>query len=86
MTDHGFFKQTEKQLVDHVAGTTDVIGAQTPAMVEMQRRLVEAIRAASDSADAQAVQVIGLTQALKVYTVVLAVIGVVQIALMIWKG
>jgi hypothetical protein len=41
---HGLLDMTEKQLVDHIATTTDVIGAQTPAVSEMQRRQVEAIR------------------------------------------
>ena len=56
------------------------------AQTEMQRRLIVAIRAASDSADAQAAQMLSLNIALKVYTIVLAVIGVIQIALMIRKG
>jgi hypothetical protein len=59
---------------------------QTSAVVEMQRRLMHSVRAAGDSADTQAVEIINLTRALKVYTIVLAVIGAVQIGIMLWKG
>jgi hypothetical protein len=62
---------------------------QTPiaqAQAEMQRRLIVATRAASDSADAQAAQMLSLNTALKVYTILLALIGVIQIALMLRKG
>lgn len=71
----------------------------TPAVVEMQRRvtvaqresnaiqqrLIQAIEAGSDCASQQTTEVINLTRALKVYTVVLIAIGIVQIALMFWK-
>jgi hypothetical protein len=50
---------------------------QTPATLEMQRRSMAAVRAASDSADVQAQQVIKLTIALKIYTIVLVLVGLV---------
>jgi hypothetical protein len=59
---------------------------QTSAVVEMQRRLMVSIQAASDSAETQTAEVIKLTRALKAYTIVLAMIGVVQIALIWLKG
>ncbi len=71
----------------------------TPAIVEMQRRattaqresvvaqqrLVEAMQAASDCAAQQTTEVIQLTRALRVYTIVLVVIGAIQIGLMVWR-
>jgi hypothetical protein len=58
----------------------------TPALVEMQRRRIVATRGAGDCASQQTAEVINLTRALKTYTIVLTLIGVVQILLMIFKG
>jgi hypothetical protein len=38
------------------------------------------------SADTQAAEIINLTRALKAYTIILAVIGVIQIALMLFRA
>jgi hypothetical protein len=62
----------EKQLVDHIAGTIDVIGAQTPAMAEMQRRQVEAVREFNHGSARQARLMIWLTIATFVLTAVMA--------------
>lgn len=58
----------------------------TPAIVEIQRRLVAATRAAGDAATQQTAEVIKLTYALKALTWVLVAIGAAQIVLMLWKG
>lgn len=81
---HGYFDKNEKELVDHIADNA-VIGEQTPALAEMQRRFVVAVRAASDSADTQTAEVIKLTNTLRVLTIVLVVMGAIQIGLMFWK-
>jgi len=56
------------------------------AVVEASRRLTERMDASSDCAATQNAQMIKLTNALRVYTIVLAVIGAIQIGLMIWKS
>jgi hypothetical protein len=68
-------------------------GAAVAAAIEMQRRaiktqqrLIVAIDASGDCASRQTEEVIKLTRALKTYTIVLAIIGAIQIWLMWWKG
>lgn len=59
---------------------------QTSAVMEMQRRLVAATRDSGDCSARQTAEVIKLTNSLKALTWVLVGVGVIQIALMIWKG
>lgn len=85
--EHGFFEKSEKELVDHIAAIHDSrVGQDSAPIAEMQRRLIVAVRAASDAADKQTAEVVTLTRTLKTYTIVLVVIGVITIALMLWKG
>ena len=56
------------------------------AVVEASRRLIVVVQASSDSADKLAAQVITLTNTLRTLTWVLVGVGVVQIALMVWKA
>src|SRR5581483_4376773 len=58
---------------------------QTPAVMEMQRRLVVAVRAASDAADTQTQRVIDMTDTLRGLTWGLLGIGVVQILIMLYE-
>src|SRR5436309_3575961 len=58
----------------------------TPAIVEMQRRLVVAVQASSDTADRFAGEAQKLNVSIRSYTVALFVLGIVQIVLMFWKG
>jgi hypothetical protein len=53
---------------------------------EIQKRLITAIESSGDCASEQTEQVIRLTNSLKVLTWVLVGVGVVQVALMLWKG
>jgi hypothetical protein len=59
---------------------------QAPAVMEMQRRLVTAVRAAGDSADNFAAQTQRLNTSILFYTIALFLLGLVQIGLMFWKG
>ena len=59
---------------------------QTPAVMEMQRRLVVAIEASGDCAARQTTEVIRLTNTLRILTWVLIGIGTIQILMMVWKG
>ena len=69
MADHGFFEMTDEELVNHVAQSTNPIGVQTPALAEMQRRQVRAIRDFNRSSGRQANVMIGLTIAMALLTV-----------------
>ena len=56
-------------------------------LIEAESKLLTAIDAASDAADKQTAEVIRLTNSLRVLTVVLVIIGVLQAGLMIFgKG
>ena len=58
---------------------------QAPFLLEMQRRLIVAVRAASDSADNFARQAQVLNRSVRTYTIAMFALAIVQVAMLIWK-
>ena len=77
--------ESQRRLTDAIAVFEKSARDSSQTLLNVQSRLLVAIQASSDCAATQTDEVIKLTRALKVYTIVLALIGVVQIGLMLWK-
>ena len=85
---------SEEYLVGYVAsfGGTDA-GSQMPAVQEMQLRtlkatheLTTAVRASGDCTAEQNAQMVRLTESIRMLTMVVIMIGLVQVGLAIWGG
>jgi hypothetical protein len=79
---HGFLEMTDQALVDHVAESTNPIEVQTPALAEMQRRLLVAIRDFNMKSGRQATVMIWLTILIAALTVAILILT----GVMVWKG
>jgi hypothetical protein len=79
------FIESQRRLRDAIATFEASARAASETLATAQSRLLAAVDASSDCTAAQNAQMIRLTNALMIYTIVLAAIGVVQLGLMIWK-
>jgi hypothetical protein len=79
-----FIEKNDKELVDLMATIPDPISTQTPAMGEMMRRQIIAIRDFNKESGDQAAAMIYLTKWIIGLTIALGVVAILQLAATFW--
>jgi hypothetical protein len=77
--------ESQRRLADAIAVFEESARTRTQTLLEAQGRLLAAVDAFSDCTTSQNAQMIKLTHALRVLTVVLIGLGIIQIVLMVWQ-